>query len=187
MKKKLVGLPLPEAKRTLVRFATQADVPQIAHIARLTWDATYRNTIDAKNRREFLARAYTAENLAGAITGAGHWFYVAEWDGNVVGFGHYLRRYHRSQARAELIRLYVLPEYQKLGIGTDLLKTGFAALARAKIEQCFVSVQASNTRAQKFYERYGFVHHRVHGQFLGTQIVTLIEYIRPIGEAAAQV
>ncbi len=59
---------------------------------------------------------------------------------------------------------------------------GFAALAKAKMEQCFVSVQASNSAARKFYERHGFTFHRNHGQFLGTQIVTLVEYIRPISE-----
>jgi ribosomal protein S18 acetylase RimI-like enzyme len=185
MENEHVDMPPPETKKILVRFATQADLPQIAHIARVTWDITYRETIAVQNRREFLERAYTPENLAGAINGAGHWFYVAEWDGKVVGFGHYLRRYHRRQARAELVRLYVLPECQDVGIGTAILKTGFTALAKAKIEQCFVSVQTSNTRARKFYERHGFTHHRVHGQFLGTQIVTLVEYIRPITEADA--
>jgi ribosomal protein S18 acetylase RimI-like enzyme len=166
----------------LVRFATYTDLPRVAHIARVTWDSTYSQTIAAKNRQEFLERAYAPENLVGAINGPGHWFYVAEVDGNLVGFGHFLRRYHRSHARAELVRLYVLPDYQDAGIGTSILKTGFAALATAKIEECFVSVQASNTRARKFYERHGFVHHRDHGQFLGTQIITLVEYVRPITE-----
>lgn len=166
-----------------VRFATHADLPQIAHIARITWDDTYNDTIAPENRREFLERAYKAKNLKGAINAPGHWFYVAELDKQVVGFGHFLKRYHPSQARTELVRLYVLPDYQNLGIGAVLLKTGFAALARARIEQCFVSVQASNIMACRFYERYGFRFHRKHGQFLGTQIITLVEYVRPITEA----
>ena len=65
-----------------------------------------------------------------------------------------------------------------MGIGTLILKTGFTALAEAGIEQCFVSVQATNTAARKFYERHGFSFHRNHGQFLGTQIITLAEYVR---------
>lgn len=169
----------------IVRFATHADLPQIAHIARITWDATYSGTIAAENRREFLRRAYRADNLASAIDAPGHWFYVAESAGEDIGFGHFLRRYHRTQARAELVRLYVLPDYQSLGIGTLILKRGFAALAKAKIEQCFVSVQATNTLARKFYERHDFTFHRNHGQFLGTQIVTLVEYVRPISRADA--
>lgn len=164
----------------LVRPATRTDLSDIAHIARITWDATYNDTIAPENRQEFLARAYKPENLVDAVNAPGHWFYVAEWDNEVVGFGHFLQRYHPSQPRAELVRLYILPDYQKLGIGTAILRTGFRDLAEARIEQCFVSVQSSNISAQKFYRRHGFAFHRSHGQFLGTQIVTLVEYIRPI-------
>ena len=172
-------------KLHVVRPATHADLLQIAQIARITWDATYNNTIASENRQEFLTRAYKPENLAEGIDAPGHWFYVAELEDEMVGFGHFLRRYHPSQARAELVRLYVLPSFQHIGIGTDILKTGFAALAEAGIEQCFVSVQASNTAARKFYERHGFVFHRNHGQFLGTQIITLAEYVRPINGVKA--
>ena len=166
----------------LVRFAIHADLPKIAHIARVTWDDTYNDTIASENRQVFLERAYKPENLESAVDASGHWFYVAELDNDVVGFGHFLKRYHPTQARAELARLYVLPDYQNMGIGTTILQTGFAALARAGIEQCFVSVQASNKMARKFYERYKFTYHRNHGQFLGTQIITLVEYVRPIGK-----
>lgn len=167
-------------KEPVVRFARPDDLAQVAQIARVTWDATYNETIAVENRREFLERAYKIENLADAIDAPGHWFYVAELAGRLVGFGHFLKRYHPSQSRAELVRLYVLPEYQNLLIGKTILETGFSALAQAGIEQCFVSVQSSNASARRFYERHGFEFRGTHGQFLGTQIITLAEYVRPI-------
>jgi ribosomal protein S18 acetylase RimI-like enzyme len=170
-----------------VRFATYADLPQIAQIARVTWDDTYDETIAPENRRAFLKRAYKPENLEYAINAPGHWFYVAQLDNDLVGFGHFLKRYHPSQKRAELVRLYVLPRYQNLRIGRSIITTGFAALANAGIEQCFVSVQAGNMKARRFYERHGFEFHRRHGQFLGTQIITLVEYVRPVKEADREV
>ncbi len=163
-----------------VRFATKEDLPQIAHIARTTWDATYNKTIAPENRREFLERAYKPENLQDSIDAPGHWFYVAELNGNLVGFGHFLKRYHPNKSRAELVRLYVLPDHQNFKIGETILKTGFDALAQAGVEQCFVSVQSSNASARRFYERHGFSFWKTHGQFLGTQIITLAEYVRPI-------
>jgi ribosomal protein S18 acetylase RimI-like enzyme len=176
---------VPPQGNLVIRFATHADLDQIAHIARVTWNATYSGTIAAENRKEFLALAYKPENLATAIDTPGHWFYVVELDNTIVGFGHFLQRYHRTIARAELVRLYVLPDYQSLGVGLLILKNGFAALAKAGIEQCIVSVQESNTLARKFYERHGFVYNQKHGQFLGTQIVVLVQYLRPIIEADA--
>lgn len=168
--------------KLIIRFAALHDLEQISHIAHVTWNKTYAGTIDAENRREFLDRAYKPENLAPAIDTPGHWFYVAELDNEIVGFGHFLQRYHRTQPRAELVRLYVLPDHQNLGVGRHILKTGFAALAEAGIEQCVVSVQETNKLARKFYERHGFEYHQKHGQFLGTQIVVLAQYIRPITE-----
>lgn len=166
----------------IIRFATLNDLEQISHIAHVTWNKTYSGTIDAENRQEFLDRAYKPENLATAIDVSGHWFYVAELDDEIVGFGHFLQRYHRTQPRAELVRLYVMPDHQSLGVGRYILRTGFAALAEAGIEQCLVSVQETNKLARKFYERHGFEYHQKHGQFLGTQIVVLAQYIRPIME-----
>ncbi len=174
---------LAETKSGLViRYATHEDIPQIAHIARVTWDNTYSDTIDIENRQQFLQRAYKTENLVEAIDVPGHWFYIAEdaAQNQLVGFAHFLKRYHPTQARSELVRLYILPEHQNLGRGKALLKKGFQDLAQDGIEQCFVSVQESNVLARKFYERHGFTYRRNHGQFLGTQIVTLVEYIRPI-------
>lgn len=185
-KKKLDRLITVNKEQVVVRIATLDDLPQIAHVARVTWDATYNQTISLENRRDFLERSYKAENLQDAINAAGHWFYVAEIDGQIVGFGHFLKRYHPVQVRAELVRLYVLPEYQNAQIGYTILKTGFSDLARAGIEQCFVSVQSSNNSARRFYERHGFKFRDSHGQFLGTQIITLVEYVRPIAEADIQ-
>lgn len=169
-----------EQKKAIVRFVTRDDLPQVAQIARVTWDSTYNDTIAPENRHEFLERAYKVENLEDSIDAPGHWFYVAEVDSRVVGFGHFLKRYHPTRARAELVRLYVLPEYQNMSIGKTILNHGFQALAQAGIEQCFVSVQSSNASARRFYERHGFTFKGSHGQFLGTQIIVLVEYVRPI-------
>jgi ribosomal protein S18 acetylase RimI-like enzyme len=174
--------PTPSPANLIIRFATLDDLEQISHIAHVTWNKTYSSTIALENRKEFLERAYKPENLAAAINVPGHWFYVAELDQEIIGFGHFLQRYHRTQPRAELVRLYVLPDHQSLGVGRKILKTGFAALSKSGIEYCLVSVQETNILARKFYERHGFEYHQKHGQFLGTQIVVLVQYIRPITE-----
>ncbi|MDM8518655.1 GNAT family N-acetyltransferase [Anaerolineales bacterium HSG6] len=172
---------IPQTVDTLIiRFATHIDLARISHVAQVTWDDTYSDTIAVENRRDFLSSSYNPTNLAEAIDTSGHWFYVAEMDDKVIGFGHFIRRYHPTQGRAELIRFYVLPDYQNMGIGRSLLNMGFSGLTQAAIKQCSVSVQATNHRARRLYERHGFVYYRKHGQFLGTQIVTLAQYIRPV-------
>ncbi len=163
-----------------IRLATNVDLPQITHVANVTWQATYHNAITLENQRDFLAQLYKPEILANSLTAMGQWLYVSQVENKVVGFGHFVQRYHPTQHRAELVSLYVLPDYQSKGIGQAILETAFATLSKANITQCTASVKTTNIQACKFYERNGFVFHRKHGQFLGRQIIILMEYIRSI-------
>jgi ribosomal protein S18 acetylase RimI-like enzyme len=156
-----------------VRPATPDDAPGVASVARLTWDATYADTIAAHNRRHFLERAYSSRAMQEAIDSEGSWFYVATQGDRVVGVSQILRRFDRQ---AELVRIYVHPAHQRQGIGRVFLATGLLAIATAGIPMCYVSVEVSNRAARAFYEHFGFCEHREYGRFLGDQIIRLVEY-----------
>ncbi len=156
-----------------IRPALPADAPGIAHVARVTWDATYARSIAAYNRRQFLDRAYSLEAVRATIEREPDWFYGAADDQQVVGFAQYLRR---SDGDGELVRIYVHPSHQRRGIGHAFLKSGLAALAAAGIGLCYVSVEMDNSPARAFYERFGFRLYREYGRFLGDQIIRLAEY-----------
>ena len=160
-----------------VRPALPADAPGIAHVARVTWDATYAQSIAAHNRRQFLDRAYSLEAVRAAIEREPDWFYVAARGQQIVGFAQYLRRFDGD---GELVRIYVHPDHQRRGIGRAFLKSGLAALADAGIGQCYVSVEMDNSPARAFYERFGFRLRREYGRFLGDQIIRLAEYSAPV-------
>jgi ribosomal protein S18 acetylase RimI-like enzyme len=160
-----------------VRPALPADAPGIAHVARVTWDAAYAQSIAAYNRRQFLDRAYSLEAVRATIEREPDWFYVAASGQQVVGFAQYLRRFDGD---GELARIYVHPDHQRRGIGRAFLKSGLAALDAAGIGQCYVSVEMDNNPARAFYERFGFRLRREYGRFFGDQIIRLAEYSAPI-------
>jgi ribosomal protein S18 acetylase RimI-like enzyme len=160
-----------------IRPALPADASGIAHVARVTWNATYERSIAAHNRRQFLARAYGLEAVRATIEREPDWFYVAAYAQKVVGFAQYLRRFDGD---GELVRIYVQPDHQRQGIGRAFLKRGLAALAAAGIGQCYVSVELDNSPARAFYERFGFRLRREYGRFLGDQIIRLAEYSAPV-------
>lgn len=160
-----------------IRPAGPADVNGVIEIARHTWDVTYGGSVATHNRRQFLDRAYTTQNMRAAISREGDWFFVARRGARVVGFAHYTRR---ADAQAELVRIYVHPDHQRRGVGRELLAAGLAAIAATSIEKCYVSVEANNAPARAFYERFGFRPHREYGRFLGDQIIRLVEYTAPI-------
>ena len=61
-----------------------------------------------------------------------------------------------EQPSAELLSIMVEPGQQSQGIGTHLLHTLFAECRARGIPRLTVTVDAANTRAQRFYQRHGF-------------------------------
>ena len=160
-----------------IRVATLADIPAIARVARHTWKVTYAHTIAARNRTQFLRRAYSHQALRAAIKQRPGWFFVALLGEAVVGFAHYLRRF---DAEGELVRIYIHPNHQRRGLGRALLAAGLRAMAAEGVGRCYVSVEAENTGARAFYERFGFRPNREYARFLGDQLLRLVEYVAPV-------
>jgi ribosomal protein S18 acetylase RimI-like enzyme len=168
-----------------IRLARETDITAITQVAAETWRATYAHTVALHNQELLLARSYAPAALAAAIASDPAWFYVAEVDGQVVGFAQFV---HRPDGYGELARIYVLPAYQRHGLGRALLARGAADIGLGGIEVCFVSVEVDNTGALAFYRRFGFRRNRAHASFLGDQIVRLIElkaFVHDISRATA--
>jgi ribosomal-protein-alanine N-acetyltransferase len=58
---------------------------------------------------------------------------------------------------AEISDLFVVPGYRGQGIGTRILETLLEKARKAGYTNIEIGVLASNTRAQRLYERVGFV------------------------------
>ena len=103
---------------------------------------------------EAKARDFTEEKFSGDRKIA----YVAECDGKIAGLMYGTLdsdyEYFRNDY-ADLVALYVYPEYQGMGIGTTL-KDIFTEWAREKNAQRFVvGVLKENAKARKVYESWG--------------------------------
>jgi ribosomal protein S18 acetylase RimI-like enzyme len=155
-----------------IRLATRADVPAIARVARTTWGATYAHSIAPHNLRQVLERSYGVEALSEAIAAESGWFFVAAWAALLVGFAQFLRR---ADGQGELARIYVLPRHQRRGIGRAFLAAGVQAMEAAGVHACYVSAEVDNAPALAFYQRFGFRLDREYANFLGDQILRLVE------------
>jgi GNAT superfamily N-acetyltransferase len=103
-----------------IRAATVADVPLLARLHVTTWNATYGPLLMRGPRYEIRERqwreAFTKHD------GDARWFcFVVERPGGgLVGFAQGSRSDH-PQFAGELRKIYLLPEYQRLGLGRRLL------------------------------------------------------------------
>ena len=69
-----------------------------------------------------------------------------------IGFANFT--YVDEDGDAELTAIYVLPEYQQLGLGKKLLLAGLEEMPTGR--QLFVYVESENKNARDFYEHFGF-------------------------------
>jgi ribosomal-protein-alanine N-acetyltransferase len=76
----------------------------------------------------------------------------AQGEGRLVGF--YFAR--AVLENLELLKIGVYPEFQKMGIGTQLLDASFVEGRRRGCLRCFLEVRKSNENAIQFYYRHGF-------------------------------
>ena len=68
--------------------------------------------------------------------------------------------------RGHVISIAVLPEHQRKGIGTALVKEAMAGMRVYKAKECYLEVRVSNAPGVKLYEKLGFeVSRVVHGYY----------------------
>ena len=142
----------------IVREAKIADVAEIARVNIDTWRTAYRKIIPEayleklsyeKRESSWLEIISTAENNT-------HFVYVAEnKSGKVVGFAAGGReRSGKYMYQGELFAIYILEEYQRQGIGRQLVRSVVVNLTELGLNSMLVWVLGGNS-ACKFYEALG--------------------------------
>jgi hypothetical protein len=142
-----------------IAVARLEDVPAVQAVAGETWRTAYRDIFAPEFIERFLARAYGAEHLERAFQDARTRFVVARVAGEVVGFGQVGPPSHPEDAPpdcGELYRLYILPTWQRRGIGRGLLGLTEIWLADQGYVRYGCYVHARNAAARAFYWQVGF-------------------------------
>lgn len=123
----------------IVRPMTEPDALAIHDIH----TACLRHTLTSHYSSEQLEAWLAGRTPAGYLRGAenGEAYLVAELDGAVVGYANWQDH--------ELLSLFVLPEFQGMGIGTLLFK---ACEANAEVRLVKATISAV-----EFYKRFGFL------------------------------
>ncbi len=132
-----------------IRKMTLQDISQVQYVARTSWHHTYEGIIPRQIQDNFLATAYSDENMVRRVERS-HVF-VAVIEEQVVGFANY--SYVKEDGKSELAAIYLLPEAQGKGIGTKLLEQG---ISLPNIKSIELSVERNNATGLNFYLAKGF-------------------------------
>lgn len=161
--------------KIIIRSAVATDAVGIESVAQRTWNSTYASIILPENQERLLGRYYAPAALEEVIAQERSWFFVATAKEAIIGFAQFILR-EGEDGSGELSRIYVLPEWQRVGIGGLLLAEGLASLAQEGVERLFVVVEKDNPVGRRFYEKQEFRQVREFIAELAEQNLSLLEY-----------
>ncbi|MDQ3025931.1 MAG: GNAT family N-acetyltransferase [Pseudomonadota bacterium] len=148
---------MPELASDLVlRLAAPADADGISHVHRASWRTTYAGILPLDVIAAQAGRKTAAEWMRRLASGtASECTWIAERGGAIVGFASCGAARHRLEGlEAEIYALYVLQDYQRCGVGRELVRACARHFVRQGQFGFYLWVLKAN-RARMFYEALG--------------------------------
>ena len=131
--------------------ASKNDIATIRDIATITWPDAYGTYISMAQLNYMLDMMYSDDSLLDQMN-KGHQFYIAELDGEAIGFASVSKEANNA---CKLNKLYVLPTSQKTGAGKALLFKTIDFATSVAANCLYLQVNKQNN-AQHFYSKHGF-------------------------------
>ncbi|MDD2839712.1 MAG: GNAT family N-acetyltransferase [Rickettsiales bacterium] len=134
----------------IVRLAKIEEARVISEINMNTWKGSYRgyipnDVLDTRNITENML-----QNRLDDISNKN--IFVAEVDKKIIGYTSIKRH---TKMEVEIGSFYILPEYQRLGIGGILLKEVLINLKNNGYKKVIVWTMKNFEKSNNFYKKYG--------------------------------
>lgn len=148
------------AKMTEIRHGTADDIDRAAYNICEAWKIAYAGIIPDKDIEKYANEDFKAASIR-SLWEKGLRFFVASVGGNDCGVCSYMKSYGKygipnDDNSAYIVQLYVHPDYQHSGIGSELIKRTCEELKRQGCKQVILDTPEKNADARVFYEKNGF-------------------------------
>ncbi len=139
----------------LIREATMADAEGIAIVHVDCWRTTYKDIMPS-DFLDNLSYGQRKELWKNNISNDENYVYVAENnEGKIVGFiSGGKREKNKVEASGDLTAIYILENFQTMGLGKKLIKELFFNFDELGFKTIFVEVLEDN-KSRYFYEAFG--------------------------------
>lgn len=142
----------------MIRRASVEDIPSIRAMADIAFRDTYKDILSPEQMEYMMDWMYSESSLKDQILSDGKAFYIAErggWPCGYVSF-EYERCLEDGRNLYHLQKLYVLPGYQHMGVGSAMLDFVFGYLSSLHPKGCRVELNVNrHNTAVEFYEKMG--------------------------------
>ncbi len=144
-----------------LRPATVQDIDLVQDMIRVIWGDTFQGILPQKDQAQVLRFSYSRESLMKSVRE--NVFLLSEVRGAAAGFvdmgmlGDVLY----------LHRLYVMPQYQRRGLGRRMLENAISKNESLSCSLVVATVETENLKARAFYRKMGFAEEDITTLILG--------------------
>ena len=160
----------------MIRKVEIADVEVLAKIAKQTFRETFAHDNTEEQLQEYFEEAYNLRVLSTELEDPDSETYFIMHEEEIAGFlkvnwGN--AQTERDLENAfEIQRLYVLQTYQGFGLSKQLFEFALEHAENNGFSWAWLGVWEHNTKAQAFYNRYGFEKFSQHRFMVGQKVDT---------------
>ena len=138
----------------LIRPWRMEDLPAVRWILWESWMAAYSAFVPEEDLRAYHEATYRIESLTHLYESPFVHGFIGEADGEAAGFAR--TQFNKSENRLFLASLYLLPDFQRKGIGGRLLRAAEEKALAYNLGELWVGVMVQNEAARRWYEKRGF-------------------------------
>jgi ribosomal protein S18 acetylase RimI-like enzyme len=149
-----------------IRFAGPADAAELARLAAVTFPLACPPSLSEAAIAEFIALNLSREKFATYLADESRILLLAESDAEAAGYAMLVTGDPSDPAVAaavsarptiELSKFYVLEGHHGRGVAATLMAGTIGAAAGTGAASCWLGVNQQNARANRFYEKHGFL------------------------------
>ncbi|WP_423801834.1 GNAT family N-acetyltransferase [Neobacillus sp. SAB-20_R2A] len=156
-----------------IKKCTLEDLHTLQEISYETFNETFKNQNSPENMIAYLERAFNLNQLEIELSNLSSQFFFIYFNNDVAGYLKVnindAQSEEMGEESLEVERIYIKKEFQKHGLGKDLLNKALEIAMERNKKKIWLGVWEKNENAIAFYKKMGFVQTGAHSFYMGDE------------------
>ena len=156
-----------------IQKCTLEDSRKLQEISYQTFNETFKDQNSPDNMKAYLEKAFNLPQLETELSNTSSQFFFVYFNHKVAGYlkvnTHNAQTEEMGDEALEIERIYVKNEFQKHGLGKDLLNKALEVAMEQNKKNIWLGVWEKNEKAIAFYQKMGFVQTGTHSFYMGDE------------------
>ncbi|MFC4798365.1 GNAT family N-acetyltransferase [Neobacillus sp. GCM10023253] len=156
-----------------IKKCTLEDLHTLQEISYETFNETFKDQNSPENMIAYLERAFNLNQLKIELSNLSSQFFFIYFNNDVAGYLKVnindAQSEEMGEESLEVERIYIKKEFQKHGLGKDLLNKALEIAMERNKKKIWLGVWEKNENAIAFYKKMGFVQTGAHSFYMGDE------------------